>query len=178
MSLLVALICTVILLGLSALISSAEVAFFSLSPKNREELKRSSSSRDKIILQVYDKPKLLLATILIGNNLLNIGTVLISEIIAKQELSSIQNPLIAFLIQVVAVTFLILLFAEVIPKVFANQHPLSVARFMAFPVLFLERFLSPLSYLLIRSTAFIDKKIKRKTHSISVEDLSNALDLT
>ena len=178
MSLLVALICTVIFLGLSALISSAEVAFFSLSPKSREELKKSSSSRDKIVLQIYDKPKLLLATILIGNNLLNIGTVLISEIIAEQELSSIENPIISFLIQVVAVTFLILLFAEVIPKVFANQHSLSVARFMAYPISFLEKFLYPLSFLLIKSTAFIDKKVKRKTHSISVEDLSNALDLT
>ena len=178
MSLLLALLLTGILLSLSALISAAEVAFFSLSPKSREELRKSASSRDKMVLQVYDKPKLLLATILIGNNLLNIGTVLISEIIAEQELDFVSNPVIAFLIQVVAVTFLILLFAEVIPKVFANQHSQSVARIMAFPISFLEKLLYPLSYILISSTSFIDKKVKKKTQHISVEDLSQALDLT
>ncbi|MEK6616247.1 MAG: gliding motility-associated protein GldE, partial [Bacteroidota bacterium] len=178
MSLIFALVSTIILLCLSALISASEVAFFSLSPRNRDELRKSSSSRDKVVLHIYDKPKLLLATILIANNLANIGIVLISEIIAKEELDFISNPLIAFLIQVVAVTFLILLFGEVIPKVFANQHSMNVARFMAFPISFLEKLLYPLSFLLIKSTAFLDEKVKNKTQHISVEDLSHAFDLT
>lgn len=178
MSLLIALVCTGVLLCLSALISASEVAFFSLSPKNRDELRKSSSSRDKNILQIYDKPKMLLATILIANNLVNIGIVLISAIIAEQELSFIRNPVISFLIQVVAVTFLILLFGEVIPKVFANQHALSVARFMAIPLALLEKLLYPLSFLLVKSTSFIDKKVKKKIHAISIEDLSHAIDLT
>lgn len=158
--------------------SAAESAFFSLPLKSREELKKSTSLRDKIVLQIYDKPKKLLATILIINNLANIGIVLLSEVIAYQELDFNANPLLAFLIQVVAVTFLILLFSEVIPKVFANQHALLVARFMAFPISVLEKVASPLSYLLIQSTAFIDSKIKKKTQVISVADLSQALDLT
>lgn len=158
--------------------SAAESAFFSLPLKSREELKKSTSLRDKIVLQIYDKPKKLLATILIINNLANIGIVLLSEVIAYQELDFNANPLLAFLIQVVAVTFLILLFSEVIPKVFANQHALLVARFMAFPISVLEKIASPLSYLLIQSTAFIDSKIKKKTQVISVADLSQALDLT
>ena len=178
MSFLFALTCTIIFLCLSALISASEVAFFSLVPKNREELRKSVSSRDKITLQIYEKPKILLATILIANNLLNIGVVLLSEIIANEKLDFAKNPLLAFLIQVVAVTFLILLFAEVIPKVFAHQHSLTVARFMAFPISFLEKLLYPLSALLIASTSFIDRKIKKRTHSISVEDLSHALELT
>ena len=178
MSLIIALISIVILLCLSALISASEVAFFSLSPKSKDELRKSSSSLDKIVLQIYDKPKLLLATILIANNLANIGIVLLSTIIANKELAFIENPLISFLIQVVVVTFLILLFGEVIPKVFANQHSLSVVRFMAFPISFLEKLVYPLSYLLIKSTAFIDKKVKKKTQHISVEDLSHAFDLT
>src|ERR1035437_7422885 len=178
MSLLFALIFTAVLLCLSALISASEVAFFSLSPKSREELRKSPSSRDKIVLQIYDKPKFLLATILIASNHVNIGIVLISGIIAKDELDFVSNPIAAFLVQVVAVTFLILLFAEVIPKVFANQHSLSVARFMAFPVSLLEKMLYPLSFLLISSTSFIDKKVKKQTQHISVEDLSHALDLT
>ena len=90
--------------------SAAESAFFSLPLKSREELKKSTSLRDKIVLQIYDKPKKLLATILIINNLANIGIVLLSEVIAYQELDFNANPLLAFLIQVVAVTFLILLF--------------------------------------------------------------------
>jgi len=178
MSLLIALICTVVFLCLSALISASELALFSLSPKSREELRKSTSLRDKTVLQLYEKPKLFLATVLIASNLMNIGIVLISEVIAKEELSFIENPMVAFLIQVVAVTFLILLFAEVIPKVFAHQHSLSVARLMAFPLSFLEKLLYPISFLLIKSTSFIDKKVKKKTHFISVEDLSHALDLT
>ena len=178
MSLLFALISIAVLLCLSALISASEVAFFSLSLKSREELGKSSSSRDKIVLRIYDKPKFLLATILIASNLINIGIVLISEIIAKDELDFVSNSIEAFLIQVVAVTFLILLFAEVIPKVFANQHSLRVARFMSYPISFLEKLLYPLSFLLITSTSFIDKKVKKKTQHISVEDLSHALELT
>jgi gliding motility-associated protein GldE len=178
MSLFIAIISTIILLCISALISAAEVGLFSLSPRSRDELRKSSSIRDKIVLQIYDKPKLLLATILIASNLMNIGIVLISEIIAKEELSFIANPILKFLIQVVAVTFLILLFGEVIPKVFANQHSLSVSRFMAYPISFLEKFLYPLSSILITSTSFIDKKVKKKTQTISVEDLSHAIDLT
>ncbi len=158
--------------------SAAELAFFSLSANSREDLRKSGSTTDKQVLHIYDKPKLLLATILIANNLANIGIVLISEIVAASELDFAGSPVVSFLIQVVAVTFLILLFTEVIPKVFANQHSLSVARFMAFPVSFLEKLLYPLSYLLIASTSFIDKKVKKKTQHISVEDLSHALDLT
>lgn len=178
MSLLFALIFTAILLCISAMMSAAELAFFSLSAKHKEDLRRSSSSRDKLVLHIYDKPKLLLATILIANNLANIGIVLISETVAAAELDFVTSPLLSFFIQVVAVTFLILLFTEVIPKVFANQHALSVARFMAFPVSILEKLIYPLSSLLIASTSFIDKKVKRKTQHISVEDLSHALDLT
>lgn len=178
MSLLLAIISAIVLLCLSALMSASELAFFSLSVRSRDELRKSASATDKLIVQIYEKPKLLLATILIANNLANIGVVLLSEIIAVAELDFAENPILSFFIQVVAVTFLILLFTEVIPKVYANQHSVSVARLMAFPILFLERILYPLSFLLIRSTAFIDKKVKKKTHSISVEDLSHALDLT
>lgn len=160
------------------MMSAAELAFFSLSANNKEDLRKSASTTDKLVLHIYDKPKLLLATILIANNLANIGIVLISEVVASAELDFASSPVLSFLIQVVAVTFLILLFTEVIPKVFANQHALSVARFMAFPVSILEKLLYPLSYVLIASTSFIDKKVKKKTQHISVEDLSHALDLT
>jgi gliding motility-associated protein GldE len=178
MNLIFAFVAILVLLLISALISASEVAFFSLSPRKRETLRESSSSRDKIVLQIYNKPKLLLATILIANNLANIGIVLISTIIVSKEPFFTSNPAAAFLLQVIIVTFLILLFAEVIPKVFANHHSLRVARFMAFPILLLEKLFYPLSFLLISSTSFLDKKIKKKIQHISVEDLSHALDLT
>lgn len=174
----IAVISIVVLLCMSAMISASEVAFFSLSPQNREELHKSSSVRDKTILQMYDRPKLFLATILIANNLVNIGIVLISTIIVNEKLMFIENPIAIFLIQVVAVTFMILLFGEVIPKVFANQHALTVARFMAIPLSVLEKFLYPFSIILVKSTAFLEKKVKARKQSISVEDLSHAIDLT
>lgn len=178
MDVLFACIVIFILLICSALISASEVAFFSLSPGSRELLKQSSSARDKFVLQILDKPKLLLATILIANNLVNIGIVLVSTLIARKELDYASSPLASFLIQVITVTFLILLFGEVIPKMFANQHSLRTARVMVFPILLLEKFLHPFSFLLLSSTSFLDKKVKKKTHHISVEDLSHALELT
>jgi putative hemolysin len=178
MSFLFTLISIGILLSIAGLMSAAESAFFSLSLKNREELKKHHSVTDKVVLQVYDHPKKLLATILIINNLASIGIVLLSETIAYQGLDFSANPLFAFIIQVVVVTFLILLFSEIIPKVFATQHALRVARVMAFPISILEKIVSPISYVLIQSTAFIDKHIKKKTQNISVADLSQALELT
>lgn len=178
MSLLFAIIVACILLFLSGLVSASEVAFFSLSPKNKDELKRSSSKSDKIVLRIIDKPKLLLATILIGNNLFNIGIVLLSTLVTTRKFDFSANPALGFFLQVVVITFLILLFAEVIPKVYANQHALRVARLMSFPISFLEKFFFPLSFILMASTSFIDKRVKKRTHSLSVEELSHALELT
>lgn len=178
MDFLIVVISILVLLAISGMMSATELAFFSLPAKNREEMKRSGSRRDKFIVQILERPKSVLATILIANNLANIGIVLLSGIIVAEQLNFPNNPLLTFLVHVVAVTFLILLFTEVIPKVFANQHAVGVARFMALPFVVLEKLLSPLSLLLIRATSFIDKNVKNSTPAISVEDLSHALDLT
>ncbi|MFH1004526.1 MAG: CNNM domain-containing protein [Bacteroidota bacterium] len=178
MSLLLALITIIVLLFLSGLISASEMAFFSLSLHHKEELKRTESRRNKAIIKIIAKPKLLLATILIANNLVNVGIILISSLFVVRSYDFSINPIITFFLQVVVITFLILMIGEVIPKMFANRHALKVARIMVFPISFLEKFLYPISILLMASTFIIDKRIKKKMHTISVEDISHALELT
>lgn len=167
-----------LLLFLSALVSASEVAFFSLKPADLEKLRESVSRTSKAILQLLDKPKRLLATQLIAINFLNIGVVVLSEFVMDELFDFSANPTLGFVIQVVVVTFLILLFAEVIPKVYANRHASATASLMAFPTLFIQKIFWPFSSLLMATTRFIDKRVKKRGVSISVEELSHALDIT
>ncbi|HEY6160682.1 MAG TPA: DUF21 domain-containing protein, partial [Bacteroidia bacterium] len=167
-----------ILLFLSALISASEVAFFSLKPGDLEKLREQETRTGRAILQLLDKPKRLLATQLIAINFLNIGVVVLSELVMHELFDFTASPRLGFFIQVVVVTFLILLIAEVIPKVYANGHAPSTAGLMAFPMLFLQRVLWPFSSLLMATTNFIDKRVKKRGVSISVEELSQALEIT
>ena len=166
------------LLVISALISGSEVAFFSLDPSSKKSLQHTKNRRAESILQLLALPKELLATILITNNLVNVGIIILSTYITSSLFYLESFPVFAFIIQVIAVTFLILLFGEVIPKVYATRHALRLAEIMTFPITFLKRILSPISFLLISSTSVIESKIKQKGHSISVDELSDALELT
>lgn len=170
----------VVLLAFSALVSGAEVAFFSIDTRLKNELTKSDNKRSGIILNLLDKPKRLLATILIANNFINVAIVIISTYITVNLFSFANNPVLSFVVQIIAVTFLILLFGEVIPKVYARQHPLKLAALTAYPIFYLRRFfvIRFLSHLLISSTSFIHSKVKQKKHSISVDELSDALELT
>ena len=167
------------LLLISALISGSEVAFFSLTPVQLLEIEESENSNDKVIQSLLINPKKLLATILIANNFVNIAIVVLSTFLMGMipGLSSFPGYLI-FLIQVVGVTFLILLFGEVLPKVYATNQATKLTRFMAAPMLMIERIFSPFSYILIRSTSFIDKKVRKNKESLSVEELERAFELT
>lgn len=164
------------LLACSAVVSASEVAFFSVKPTVLEDLP-DTSSREKL-KNLLDKPKTLLATILILNNTVNIGVVVLSEpLLASLPMHNI--PLWAqFLIQVVAVTFLILLVGEIIPKIFANRNSLRISLVMAAPASVMVRLLKPLSLPLSGMGNYIDKRIRKKDNSISVEELSQALELT
>lgn len=176
-SVITALVLMGILLICSGLASGTEAAFFTLSPAQLRELHGSSSRRHKAIRLLLENPKMLLATILIANNFVNIGIVILSTFITAQLRGFGENPLLVFFIQVVAVSFLILLFGEVLPKVYAAKYPLYFASMIALPMLFLRSLISPLSSLLISSTSFIDNKIKKKGYSGSVKELSHALEL-
>lgn len=167
-----------LLLVLVALFSAAESAFFSLNPADKQQLKDSESKIDVKILELIDQPKRVLATLLIGIDFINIAIVILSTIITSSLFDFSGNPTLGFMIQVVAVTFLILLIGEVIPKIYATQNPLRTSRIMLYPVVFLQKIFYPLSSLLIFSTSIIDKRVKRKGHSISVDQLSQALDMT
>lgn len=167
-----------LLLLFSALISGAEVAFFSLSQVELDKALASKSSNQKTVVGLLKKPEKLLATILISNNFVNILIVLIFAYIGEIVFKDITSDLLKFLIEVVLVTFLILLFGEVLPKVYATRNALKFASFMAFPIKILNSFLSILSLPLMSLTDLVEAKFGKKKSSLSVEKLSQALELT
>lgn len=167
-----------ILLLCSAFVSGAEVAFFSLKPDDVETLKSAQSRSSKIALDMLQKPKKLLATILIANNMVNIAIVIISSLLISRMFDFGDKAWLEFLIQVVAVTFIILLLGEVTPKVYATRHGIKMANVMALPLFVLEKLFSPLSFALINSTNFIEKRFKSKGHDISVDAISHAIEIT
>lgn len=181
--LLPSLLALAVLLLCSALISGAEVAYFSLTPNDKRSIEENPGRVGNTVLELMSRPKRLLATILIGNNFVNVAIVILSTYLAGSIFAfEDAGPLTAdqwnFVVNIVAVTFLIVLFGEVIPKVYANRYPINLASFMAFPILAMEKLFQPLSYLLMASTSLIDKRFQKKGSDISVDDLSHALDLT
>ena len=166
------------LLLLSALISGAEVAFFSLSQVELDKALASKSSNQKTVVGLLKRPEKLLATILISNNFVNILIVLIFAYIGEIVFKDITSNLLKFLIEVVLVTFLILLFGEVLPKVYATRNALKFASFMAFPIKILNSFLSILSLPLMSLTDLVEAKFGKRKSNLSVEKLSQALELT
>ncbi|MFA5418713.1 MAG: gliding motility-associated protein GldE [Bacteroidales bacterium] len=175
---LLSLIFFVVLLVLSGLISASETAFFSLTPFDLEQMRNRNERKDSTILQLLTKPKELLSTILITNNFVNVSIVILSSFILNNLISPEVNLITVFVIQVVLVTSFILIFGEIIPKILANKEPMMVANLMAPSIGILIVLFKPLSSLLVNSTTLIDKKIKKRGHSISMSDLSEAIDLT
>tara|TARA_B100000795_G_C22791122_1_gene436991 strand:- start:1053 stop:2387 length:1335 start_codon:yes stop_codon:yes gene_type:complete len=181
----IAIITLLLLLLCSALISGTEVAFFSLSATDITKISDKNSS----IAKLLQKPRKLLATILITNNFINILIVLIfaslgQTLLQDENLSLeivnfiIPSSFIKFSVEVILVTFLILLFGEVLPKVYASRRALQFCNFMSRPLQVLNIILSPLSYPLINLTKIIEKKLGSKNTNFSVEILSKALELT
>ncbi|MEO6903733.1 MAG: gliding motility-associated protein GldE [Bacteroidia bacterium] len=177
-NILLAILCIFILLVLVALVSAAEASFFSLTPTDIDELKTSNNKTDEKILLLVDKPKRLLATLLISVNFLSIAVVITSTYVIEGLLDFSANPTLGFLIQVVAVTFLILLIGEVTPKIYATQNPLRASRALVVLVQVIQRIFYPISSLLMYATSLLDKIIKPGSHNISVDQLSQALELT
>lgn len=166
----------VFLLICSALVSGTEVAFFSISQTELDEIS-SSSKGDNTVVRLLENPKKLLATILITNNFINILIVLIFASLGEVFFSELYGG-IKFLVEVVFVTFLILLFGEVLPKVYATRKSIEFAGFMAKPIRVLNIILTPLSIPLIKLTSIVEYKLGNKNNNLSVERLSQALELT
>lgn len=167
----------VLLLICSGLISASEVAFFSLSEKDIDEIENESLR--KRIRKITSYPKKLLATILILNNAVNIAIIILSSISTQLLFAQANIPDWAiFLIQIVAVTFIILLFGEVLPKIYSTYHPLKLVKLMLAPLAFFNVALSWLSAPLLLSGRFFDKRIKKNQETISAIDLNTVIEMT
>ena len=166
-----------ILLILSATISGSEVAFFSLSKSDFDEDLEDNTDQ-KLVSELLQNPKKLLATILISNNFINILFILTFTYVGDYFFSGLTSEILKFFIEIVLVTFLILLFGEVLPKVYASRNTMKFAESMAKPMILLKSILSFLSTPLLKLTGIVEKKLSKKTSDFSVEVLSQALELT
>ena len=165
-----------IMLVCSAFISGAEVAFFSLSPSEIEDIEKDKKHLE--VIGLLQKPNLLLATILIANNFINIAIVILSAYVTSIAITFPENSSLEFIFQIVIVTSLLVLFGEITPKIYANNNAKKFSLMMVMPLKLLQHLFSPLSYLLVSTTNFIDKRLAQKQKEVSLEEISKALDLT
>ncbi len=174
------LLIILILLGLSAFVSGSESAFFSLKPKDNAELKDDPSAKAKNILKLLSKPQELLATILIFNNFINVGIVILSSFVLNDIFPQSDDfSLIRFIVEVLGITLVILLFGEVIPKIFANRNALKVTKIAAYPLRILSK-TPPISWLksiLVKGTINI-QQWGNQTTSIDQNELEQAVAIT
>jgi gliding motility-associated protein GldE len=160
------------------MISGAEVALFSLTRSDIDSAIEENAKTIGIISFLLEKPKKLLATILVANNFINIAIVLLFAHLSEYMFISITSSIIKFIIEVIVVTFLILLFGEILPKVYASRNKLKFAIFMAYPLKVLDILITPLSLPMRSITIAIHKKLGKQKSNLSVDQLSQALELT
>ncbi|MEM0542559.1 gliding motility-associated protein GldE [Flavobacterium sp. j3] len=177
-NLLFGIIAIVFLLFCSAMVSAAEIALFSLSPKDINMLTQQDLAKANLITNLLSRPKKLLATILVANNFSHIGVVIIFSFVGNALFEAVDSPLFKFIIEVILITFLILLFGEVLPKVYASRNNVKFSKFIAVPISFLDKILSPISLPLRVVTVYLHEKLAKQKTNISVDQLSQALELT
>ena len=176
----------VILLMCSALISGAEVALFSLTPSDLNDDDQKDTKLLNIISKLLSQPKKLLATILVANNFINIGIVLLFAKLSNSIFGDLKTSItlgffsidLVFFIEVIVITFLILLFGEILPKVYANRNNLRFSKFMARPLQLLDIVFSPISLPMRKITIGIHKRLGKQKSNLNVDYLSQALELT
>jgi len=168
----------VVLLACSAFISGSEVALFSLSQKDIDDISNKDYNSGTLISRLLEKPKKLLATILVANNFVNIAIVIIFSSFSGRLFNGIESSVLRFVLEVVVVTFFILLFGEVLPKIYANRNNMEFAKKVAIPISILNNILSPISVPMRNGILFIEKKLNVQKGNFSVDQLSQALELT
>lgn len=178
LKIIIGLVILILLLFGSAMISAAEVAYFSFSPDDIEKIKTNKNKQSEIVLKHYNKPEKLLSTILVVNNTINIAIVLLAAFISSQLFNFSAKPVIGFIVNVIVITFILLIFGEVMPKVYATRNHLAVALIMAYPLTILQKIFQPVTKLLIYASSFVKKKNVSGRSNISMDDLSDALELT
>ena len=166
----------VVLIVFSAFISGSEVAFFSLSPTELEELEKDK--KHLRVLALLKKPNLLLATILIVNNFINVAIVILSSVLISSIIVFPEGSNLEFIFQVVIITSLLVLLGEITPKLYANYNAKRFALMLANPLTIIQKIFYPLSYLLVTTTNFIDKRLDQRQTEVSVAEISKALELT
>ena len=175
-----------VLLFCSALVSGAEVALFSLKKSDLKNFTNKSSKSEKIIKDLLKRPKKLLATILVANNFINIAVILLFSSLNNRLLNSLELKFkfffikidLVFFIEVIVISFLILLFGEILPKVYANRNNIKFSLLMAQPLKFMDYFFFLISQPMQKLTVLIQKKLGKQKTNLSVDYLSKALDLT
>ena len=178
-SAIISLTVSLLLLSLSALISASEVAFFSLDPQSTNELEESELKADKNIVQLLQRPQHLLATILIANNFLNVAVILLLTNFTTSILNFESAPFLGFIFQAIFITFVLLLFGEIMPKVYATQYSKKTTEKAAPLIMSLEKMFGPVINLLVNSTSVVNTRLSKHTRSnISMDELSHALELT
>jgi gliding motility-associated protein GldE len=189
--LIIANVIILVLIICSALMSASEIAFFSLSKVEVDHLRESDDGVDNRIAKLADRPRYLLSTILITNNLVNIGVIVTSYFVTRNffDLIGITDKVVIFNLEisryvlefvwnVVVVTFMLVLFGEAAPKVFASQYKLRVARFMSGILVLLTRFFKPINYVLVNSTQTLEKRLKHYNDEIDIEEINKAIEIT
>ncbi len=175
----VALACSIFLLLCSALASASEIAFFSLTPHQLAEIAEERRTSDSLIMQLRERGDRLLATILILNNLVNVGVIMLLNFFFMNWLHFAHgSEWLEFLLLTVLLTFLLLLFGEIMPKIYSTHHSLSFCRFVAPIFIVAEKVFYPISSVLMLSKAFTDRIVSFETESLTVDDLEKAMELT
>jgi len=175
----VIIILVLVLLLLTAITAGAETAFFSLKSKDVNYLKTKEQGSARDVIQLLEQPKLLLATVLVANNTINIAIVITTNLLVSMLLPDNISALVTFLIQIIAVTFLLVLFGEVLPKVYAVQNNMRMALFSAPVLKVMNNIFRPVSNMLVSSTSFIEEKMGNKPgNDLSPEDFEQAIELT
>ena len=174
----VAIILAVLLLFASGFVSASEIAFFSLSPKDLSEIEEEEYPSDRRIMELLKDTERLLATILISNNFVNVTIIMLCNFFFAEVVDFGQAVIVEFLVITVVLTFLLLLFGEIMPKIYSAQHTLKFCRMAAPVIMMLKKVFSPLSSLLVRSSFIVNKCVVKRNYNISVDELSQALELT
>ncbi len=171
----VAIAVALLALLLSGFISGSEIAYFSISPAQCDDLEQQPGG--KRVVKLLNRPEHLLATVLIANNLVNVAIVVLLNF-ALGPLFSGMSAVLSFILQTVIMTFLILLFGEILPKLYAKTHALSWARLAAPGLMAVSRLVHPLSWMLVKSSGVVNRVVVKKRENLTADELSQALELT
>jgi putative hemolysin len=186
-AILIANLIILILIVCSAIMSASEIAFFSLSNVEIDALRQSEDTSDNRVGKLLDRPRYLLSTILISNNLVNIGVVVTSYYVTKKMFNFhdymigsfiLPGYILEFFWNVLIVTFFLVLFGEATPKVYATHNKVKIARAMSRVFQWLMRFLEPVNYILVESTKVLEKKLKKYNTEIDIDEINKAIEIT